>query len=68
MSREIANPVPRYRLEDLLSEAERLGPENRPPFEDFDILASEWRDDDWSDIAPNDEEMGVKNASDPQSG
>jgi len=52
--------VPRYRLEDLLAEAERLGPENRPPFEDWGILRSEWPDDDWTGIAPSDEEMGKK--------
>jgi antitoxin MazE len=56
--------VPRYRLEDLLAEAERLGPENRPPFEDWGILPSEWPDEVWSDIAPTDEEMGLKNAAD----
>lgn len=59
--------VPRYRLADLLAEAERLGPENRPPFEDWGILRSEWPDDDWSDIAPTDEEMGIKDAADRRS-
>src|SRR5438876_729833 len=59
--------VTRYRLEDLLAEAERLGPENRPPFEDWGVLPSEWPDDDWSDIAPTDEEMGIKNAADRRS-
>jgi antitoxin MazE len=58
-----ATETPRYRLDDLLAEARRLGPENRPPFEDWGILPSEWPDEDWSDIAPTNKEMGVKNAA-----
>lgn len=34
--------VPRYRLEDLVAEMERLGLENEPPYEDWGILPSEW--------------------------
>ena len=55
-------PIPRYSLDELLAEAARLGPENRPRFEDFGILPSEWPQEDWSDIAPTDEEMGIANA------
>ena len=55
-------PAPHYSLEELLAEAARLGPENRPPFVDLGILPSEWPQDDWSDIAPTDEEMGITGA------
>lgn len=51
--------IPQYRLEDLVAEMKRLGPENEPPCEDWGILPSEWPDEDWSDIAPTDEEMGI---------
>ena len=59
--REIES-APHYSLEELLAEAARLGPENRPPFVDLGILPSEWPQDDWSDIAPTDEEMGISRA------
>lgn len=49
--------VPRFTLEELIAEMDRLGPENRPPFEDWGILPSEWPDEDWSDIAPKDKEI-----------
>jgi antitoxin MazE len=57
-----ATAIPHYRLEDLVAEADRLGPENRPAFEDWGVLPSEWPDEDWSDIAPTDAEMGIKHA------
>jgi len=46
--------VPRYKLEDLVAQARRLGPENQPPYQDWGILPSEWPEEDWSDIAPAD--------------
>lgn len=49
-------PRPRYTLEELVAEMKRLGPENQPPFEDWGILPSEWPNEDWSDIAPKDDE------------
>jgi antitoxin MazE len=54
--------IPYYRLEDLIAEMDRLGPENRPKLEDWSAIEAPWPDDDWSDIAPTDKEMGVKNA------
>ncbi|MFG1360217.1 AbrB/MazE/SpoVT family DNA-binding domain-containing protein [Xanthobacter pseudotagetidis] len=48
--------VRRIDLEDLVAEARRLGPQNEPKFEDWGILPSEWPDEDWSDIAPKDDE------------
>jgi antitoxin MazE len=54
--------TPHYSLDELLAEAAKLGPENRPPFVDLGILPSEWPQDDWSDIAPTDEEMGISRA------
>jgi antitoxin MazE len=46
--------IPVYRLEDLLAQ---IKPGTKPPpFEDWGILPSEWPQDDWSDIAPTDEE------------
>lgn len=48
--------VRRIDLDDLVAEAKRLGPQNQPPYEDWGILPSEWPDEDWSDIAPKDDE------------
>lgn len=46
--------IPHYRLEDLLAQ---IKPGQKPPpFEDWGILESEWPAEDWSDIAPTDEE------------
>jgi antitoxin MazE len=45
--------IPVYRLEDLLSQ---IKPGSVPPYEDWGILPSEWPVEDWSDIAPSDEE------------
>jgi antitoxin MazE len=59
---ETGTAIHHYKLDELLAEAERLGPENRPKFEDWGILPSEWPDDDWSDIAPSREEMRAANA------
>ena len=46
--------IPQYRLEDLLAQI-KPGQES-PPFEDWGIVEKEWPNDDWSDIAPSDEE------------
>jgi antitoxin MazE len=54
-------PIKRYRLEDLLAQ---IKPGDRPPpFEDWGILPSEWPQEDWSDIAPTDEELGLTDAA-----
>lgn len=46
--------VPVYRLEDLLAQ---IKPGDKPPkLEDWGILPSEWLEEDWSDIAPSDDE------------
>lgn len=46
--------IPYYRLEDLLAQ---IKPGTKPPaFEDWGILPSEWPQEDWSDVAPTDEE------------
>lgn len=47
---------PRYRLEDLLAEI-KPGDQS-PPFIGREVSPSEWPDEDWSDIAPADEEPG----------
>ncbi len=49
--------IPYYRLKDLLAQIEP-GAEP-PPFEDWGILPSEWPQDDWSDVAPSDEEWAT---------
>jgi antitoxin MazE len=46
--------IPHYRLEDLLAQI-KPG-QKSPPLEDWGILPTEWPQDDWSDIAPSDEE------------
>ena len=51
--------TPRYTLAELVAEMDRLGPENRPPFEDWGVLPSELPNDDWSDLAPTGEERGM---------
>jgi antitoxin MazE len=52
--------IPYYRLEDLLAQ---IKPGTKPPpFEDWSAVEVPWPDDDWSDIAPTDEEMGIVNA------
>ena len=49
--------IPHYRLEDLLAQ---IKPGTKPPpFEDWSAVETPWPDDDWSDIAPTDEEMGI---------
>jgi antitoxin MazE len=56
-----APKIPHYRLEDLLAQ---IKPGDKPPpFEDWGILPSEWPDEDWSDIAPTDDEMGLSDAN-----
>jgi hypothetical protein len=54
---------PRYSLNELVAEMERLGPEKRPGFEEWGILPSEWPAEDWSDVAPPRKPVGTKNAS-----
>ncbi|HEV7463593.1 MAG TPA: AbrB/MazE/SpoVT family DNA-binding domain-containing protein [Methyloceanibacter sp.] len=51
--------IPHYRLEDLLAQI-KPGTET-PPLLDWgpDVGAEILPDDDWSDIAPSDEEMGI---------
>ena len=48
--------IPHYRLEDLLAQ---IKPGSVPPYEDWGILPSEWPVEDWSDIAPSDEEWAT---------
>ena len=49
--------IPYYRLEDLLAQ---IKPGTKPPpLEDWSAVEPPWPDDDWSDIAPSDEEMGI---------
>jgi antitoxin MazE len=56
-------PIPRYRLEDLVAEMDRLGAANRPALVDWGRdVGAEVLHDDWSDIAPTDEEMRCANA------
>lgn len=46
--------IPHYRLEDLLAQ---IKPGQRPPpLEDWSAVEAPWPDDDWSDIAPTDQE------------
>ena len=46
--------IPVYRLEDLLAQ---IKPGTKPPpFEDWSAVEPPWPDDDWSDIAPSDEQ------------
>ena len=55
-----ASKIPRYRLEDLLAQ---IKPGTKPPpLEDWSAVEVPWPDDDWSDIAPTDEEMGLGDA------
>ena len=48
--------IPRYTLEGLLAQ---IKPGSVPPYEDWGILPSEWPVEDWSDIAPSDEEWAA---------
>jgi antitoxin MazE len=61
LTMETAGPqIPHYRLEDLLAQ---IKPGDKPPpFEDWSAVEVPWPDDDWSDVAPTDEEMGIANA------
>ena len=55
-----APKIPHYRLEDLLAQ---IKPGDKPsPFEDWSAVEVPWPDEDWSDIAPSDEEMGITDA------
>ena len=54
-----APTIPHYRLEDLLAQI-KSGTEAPPSVEwGPDVGAEILPDDDWSDIAPSDQEMGV---------
>jgi antitoxin component of MazEF toxin-antitoxin module len=54
---KVARKIPRYRLEDLLAE---IKPGDKPPpLEDWSAVETPWPDDDWSDIAPTDEEWNI---------
>jgi antitoxin MazE len=61
---ELRAPLRRYTIEELFAEAEKHGPLEPPPLIDFGPLvgAEVWPDDDWSDVAPSDAEMGIENA------
>ena len=48
--------TPRYTLEQLVEEMKRVAPGDRPVLEDWATLPSEWPDEDWSDIAPTDDD------------
>jgi antitoxin MazE len=48
--------LPRYKLEDLVAQ---MKPADAPPYEDWGILSSEWPVEDWSDIAPSDDEWAA---------
>ncbi len=51
-----AGRIPRYRLEDLLA---TIPPGTvPPPGENWPVVEPRWPDDDWSDIAPTDADMG----------
>ena len=52
-----ARPTPRYTLDELVAEMARIPPEDRPPLVDWGILPSEWPDEDWSDVAPSDDDL-----------
>lgn len=53
--------VKRYTIEELFAEAQKSGPLEVPPLIDFGppVGLERWPDEDWSDIAPTDEEMGI---------
>lgn len=36
---------PAYRIEDLVAEMKRLGPQNEPPLEDWGAVEAPWPDD-----------------------
>jgi antitoxin MazE len=54
METATAKTIPSYRLEDLLAQI-KPGRE-LPAFEDWSAVEVPWPDDDWSDVAPSDEE------------
>jgi antitoxin MazE len=39
-------PFPVYRIEDLVAEMKRLGPQNEPPLEDWGAVEAPWPDDE----------------------
>lgn len=47
--------IPHYRLEDMVAEMKRLGPENEPETVEWGPdVGSEIIEDDWSDVVPDD--------------
>lgn len=62
-----ARKIPHYRLEDLLAQ---IKPGQRPPpLEDWSAVEAPWPDDDWSDIAPTDQEWdAMKRKAEVKSG
>ncbi len=48
-----ARRIPRYELQDLLAQ---ITPGAAPKYEDWGILPSEWPEEDWSDLAPKDDQ------------
>ncbi len=60
---ELRLPRKRYTVEELFAEAEKRGPLVQPPLVDWGPdVGAEIINDDWSDIAPSDEEMGIEGA------
>jgi antitoxin MazE len=60
---ELRSPRKRYTVEELFAEAEKQGPLVQPAFIDWGAdVGAEIIHDDWSDIAPTDEEMGIEGA------
>jgi antitoxin MazE len=53
---------PRYSLNELVAEMEKLGPERRPGFEEWGLSPSEWPVEDWSDVAPPRKTVRTKDA------
>jgi antitoxin MazE len=49
--------IPRYRLEDLLAQIK--SGQKPPAFQDWSAVEAPWPDDDWSDVAPTDEEWNA---------
>jgi antitoxin MazE len=59
--------IPHYRLEDLLAQ---IKPGQKPPpLQDWSAIETPWPDDDWSDIAPTDQEwQAMKRKAEIKSG
>jgi antitoxin MazE len=63
----VSRKIPYYRLEDLLAQ---IKPGQKPPpFEDWSAVEVPWPDDDWSDMAPTDQEReSMKRQAEVKSG